>query len=85
MRMRNRNRRSGQTMVEYIIIVVLIAITLIVLFGKLSKATGKKVAGATSALDSDIGQEAQDALPDAPEQNLRDLQEDGTLSGGSAP
>ena len=31
-------RKSGQTMVEYIIIVVLIAISLLVLFGKLSKA-----------------------------------------------
>ena len=49
MRTRFGNRR-GQTMVEYIIIVVLIAIALIVLFSKLSKAVGTKVAGATSSL-----------------------------------
>jgi competence protein ComGC len=80
--MRARARRfgrKGQTMVEYIIIVVLIAITLIVLFGKLSKATGKKVAGATSALDDAVGQEAQTALQNVNEGNLRNLQEDGTV------
>ena len=58
---RRFDRRSGQTMVEYIIIVVLIAISLLVLFGKFSKAVGTKVAGATSALDDDVGSEAQSA------------------------
>jgi len=57
---RRFGRRNGQTMVEYIIIVVLIAITLLVLFSRLSKATGRKIAGATSALDEEVGGEAQD-------------------------
>ncbi|MGI6494728.1 MAG: Flp family type IVb pilin [Kiritimatiellia bacterium] len=76
-----RNRRSGQTMVEYIIIVVLIAITGIVLFGKFGKAIFKKTAGATSALDADVGSEAQGAYEDVSDgEGLRSLQEDGTLN-----
>ena len=65
------SRKSGQTMVEYIIIVVLIAISLLVLFGKLSKATGKKVAGATSALDEEVGSEAATAIMDIPTRPVR--------------
>ena len=48
-------RKQGQTMVEYIIIVVLIAITLITLIGFFGKAIGKKFSGATSAIDEDMG------------------------------
>jgi len=75
----NKRSRKGQTMVEYIIIVVLIAITLITLFSKFGKAIGKKAAGATSALDADIGDEAvsvYDSLSDNP---VKDLNEDGTV------
>ena len=75
---RFRNRR-GQTMVEYIIIVVLIAITLLVLFGKLSKATGKKVAGATSALDSTVGGEAAAIANTIDENRVRNLRPDGNF------
>ena len=39
--------RKGQTMVEYIIIVALNAISLIAVFTYLSRAIGKKTAGAT--------------------------------------
>jgi len=79
MRTRSRSRR-GQTMVEYIIIVVLIAITLLVLFAKLSKATGKKVAGATSALDADVGAEAATAAEAISEDNVKNLQPDGSFN-----
>ena len=65
------NRRNGQTMVEYIIIVVLIAISLLVLFGKLSKATGKKVAGATAALDEDVGSEAKSLAEEDPADKIK--------------
>lgn len=51
--------RKGQTMVEYIIIVVLIAITLLTLVGFFGKAIAKKFSGATSALDEEVGMEAQ--------------------------
>ncbi|MEI6211715.1 MAG: hypothetical protein WCR06_08830 [bacterium] len=71
--------RRGQTMVEYIIIVVLIAITLIVLFSKLSKATGRKVAGATAALDATEAGNASAALNNIDENRLRNLDESGSL------
>ncbi len=73
------NRRTGQTMVEYIIIVVLIAITLLVLFSKLSKATGKKIAGATSALDSTVGSEAATLADEIDENKVKNLNTDGTF------
>ena len=78
MRTRFGNRR-GQTMVEYIIIVVLIAITLIVLFSRLSKATGRKVAGATAALDATEAGNASSALNNISENSLRNLNESGNL------
>ncbi len=56
--------RKGQTMVEYIIIVVLIAITLLTLVGFFGKSIAKKFSGATSALDEEVGSEAQDAYND---------------------
>ena len=74
-------RRSGQTMVEYIIIVVLIAITLIFIVGKFSQATGRKIAGATSALDSEAGSEAADAAENISGNNIRNLNSDGTGLG----
>ena len=72
-----RSRRNGQTMVEYILIVVLIAISLLVLFGKLSKATGKKVAGATSALDEDVGSEAASLAEEDPADKIKKFGTDG--------
>lgn len=72
--------KSGQTMVEYIIIVVLIAITLLVLFGKLSKATGKKVAGATAALDEQVGSEAAALVDEEPADKIRRLDETGNFN-----
>jgi Flp pilus assembly pilin Flp len=76
--MKVSSRRSGQTMVEYIIIVVLIAITLIVLFSKFSKAVGTKVSGATSALDSDVGSEAQTEVDKISSDSVRNLKADGS-------
>ena len=57
--MKSRKSKKGQTMVEYIIIVALIAIALIAVFTIFGGAVGKKVAGATDALDSELGQEAK--------------------------
>ena len=78
MRTRFGNRR-GQTMVEYIIIVVLIAITLIVLFSHLSKAVGTKVAGATASLDANVGANAVSAANAIDENSLRNLKSDGSM------
>jgi len=47
-----RKGRKGQTMVEYIIIIALIAISLIAVFSYFGGAVGKKVAGATEAIDN---------------------------------
>ncbi len=73
--------RKGQTMVEYIIIVVLIAITLLTLVGFFGKAIAKKFSGATSALDEDVGSEAQSAYQDIGDgsEKLRSLSEDGSM------
>lgn len=72
-------RKKGQTMVEYIIIVVLIAITLLTLVGFFGKAIAKKFSGATSALDEDVGSEAQDAYSDMddPQNAIKRLDEGG--------
>ena len=52
-----KKSRNGQTMVEYIIIVCLIAVSLIAVFSYLSRAIGKKAAGAASALSEQEGEE----------------------------
>ncbi|MGN0852262.1 MAG: Flp family type IVb pilin [Kiritimatiellia bacterium] len=62
MNMKSKQSRKGQTMVEYIIIVALIAISLIAVFTYFGKATGKKVAGATQAIDNDMGDRAKQAV-----------------------
>ena len=76
------SRRSGQTMVEYIIIVVLIAISLIVVVGKFGKGLGKKWAGATSAIDTETGSEAQDEVDSMGEgdEKIKTLQSDGSFN-----
>ena len=73
--------RKGQTMVEYIIIVVLIAITLLTLVGFFGKAIAKKFSGATSAIDEDVGAEAQDAYNDIGDgaEALKRLDENGKM------
>lgn len=75
--MHARNKKRGQTMVEYIIIIALIAISLIAVFTYFGKATAKKVAGATEMIDSDLGNKAKEAVdaiddPNSPK-NIRDL------------
>jgi Flp pilus assembly pilin Flp len=67
--------RKGQTMVEYIIIVALIAISLIAVFTYLARATGKKVAGAADALSSEEGSKAKSAADSIDENSIRNLGE----------
>ena len=69
--------RKGQTMVEYIIIVALIAISLIAVFTYLSRAIGKKAAGATDALSSEEGSKAKAAAEAISEDTIRNIGEGG--------
>lgn len=68
-----KRMRKAQTMVEYIIIVCLIAVSLIAVFTYLSRAVGKRAAGATKAIDSDSGQQAENAIVDEPGQQYKKL------------
>lgn len=67
--------RKGQTMVEYIIIVSLIAISLIAVFSYLARAIGKKTAGATEALSAEEGQKAHSAADSISEDSIKQLGE----------
>lgn len=67
--------RKGQTMVEYIIIVGLIAILLIAVFTYLSRAIGKKAAGAAEALSSQEGSSAKSAADSISEDTIKELGE----------
>ena len=62
-------------MVEYIIIVCLIAVSLIAVFSYLSRAIGKKAAGATEALSSEEGQKAKAAAEAISEDSVKNLGE----------
>ena len=75
---RQKNKR-GQAMVEYIIIVVLVAIALLAIFGKFSKGVGRKVSGGTSAIDEDAGAEAQKLADEDPAEKIKTLDADGSF------
>lgn len=78
--MRMRKGKQGQAMVEYIIIVVLIAIAGIALWTLFGDAIAKKVSGATSAIDEEKGAEAQDAYQELEGgEGLRRLDESGNM------
>ena len=67
--------RRGQTMVEYIIIICLIAVSLIAVFTYLSRAVGKKTAGATEALSKEEGNKAKAAAEAINEERIREIGE----------
>ena len=71
-------RKQGQTMVEYIIIVVVIAIAGLVLFGIFGDTLRKKMSGAVSSLDEDKGSEAQSAAQGSSADWLKNLDETGS-------
>ena len=68
--------KQGQTMVEYIIIVALIAITLIAVFTYLSRAIGRKASGAAQALSEQEGDTAKEKVEEINEDSIRQLGED---------
>ena len=68
--------RKGQTMVEYIIIVCLIAVSLIAVFTYLSRAIGRKAAGAAGALSEQEGSNAKGAVENISEDTIKQIGED---------
>ena len=73
--MMTRKNKKGQTMLEYIIIVALIAIALIAVFTYFGRATAKKVAGATEAISETEGANAKAAAENISEDNIKKLGE----------
>ena len=67
--------RKAQTMIEYIIIVCLIAVSLVAVFTYLARAIGKKTAGAAEALSSEEGGKAKSAAESINEDSLKKLGE----------
>lgn len=71
-------KRSGQAMVEYIIIVVVIAIAALAVFGYFGGAVQEKVAGATSSIDSGShASDARDKVQDTTADSLKTLDKTG--------
>ena len=68
--------RKGQTMVEYIVIVCLIAVSLIAVFTYLSRAIGRKAAGAAEALSEQEGSSAKGAVENISEDTIKQIGED---------
>ena len=70
-------RKEGQAMVEYIIIVAVVAIAALVIFGLFGDTIQEKLAGATSELDADST--AADQVEEGASRDfLRDLDADGS-------
>ena len=80
MKMQLDKSRQGQAMVEYIIIVVVIAVAALVVFGFFGDTIKKKMSGAVSALDEDLGSDAQAEADKSSADQLRNLDADGTIN-----
>ena len=74
----NQKSRDGQTMVEYIIIVAVIAIAALVVFGLFGDTIKKKMSGAVSSLDDDLGSQAQTEADTSSADFIKNLDADGT-------
>jgi len=71
---KNLNKKSGQAMVEYIIIVVIVAIAALVIFGLFSDTIRQKLGGAVE----ELGGDTQGAADTSSLEYLRDLGSSGS-------
>ena len=78
MKSKNLKRKSGQTMVEYIIVVVVIAVAALVVFGIFGDTIKKKMSGAVSSLDNELGTQAQAEAGKESSGMLKNLGADGS-------
>ena len=78
MKSMTKKSREGQTMVEYIIIVAVIAVAALVVFGLFGDTIKKKMSGAVSALDEDLGSQAQTEAATSSADFIKNLDSDGT-------
>ena len=76
MDLKSKKFKKGQTMVEYIIIVALIAVSLIAVFTCFSRGVGKKVAGATEAISESEGGNAKSAVENIDTGTIKKIGED---------
>jgi Flp pilus assembly pilin Flp len=67
--------RKAQAMVEYILIVCLVAVSLIAVFTYFSRAVAKKTAGAAEALSQEEGSKAKSAADSISEDSIKKLGE----------
>lgn len=81
MKLANRKRCKGQAIVEYIIIVVIVAIAALVIMGMFSDTIRTKIAGAASALgtEEDVKSEVEKDSLDA----LKELDAEASNIGGN--
>ena len=73
---KSKKFKKGQTMVEYIIIITIIAISLIAVFTYFSRGVGKKVAGATEAISESEGSNAKSAVENIDTDTIQKIGED---------
>ena len=83
--MKTDSRRSGQTMVEYIIIVVVIAIAALAVFGILGDTVTEKGSGVVNSLTTtDNADKAQAEAKGNAIDKLKGLEADGSVDGSSS-
>lgn len=71
-------RKEGQAMVEYIIIVAVVAVAALVVFGLFGDTIRQKMSGAISTLDSgENAAEAQEDVANKSIDSLKNLDADG--------
>lgn len=72
-----RLRKRNQTIVEYVLIIALVAVAAIGLLGIFSDTVREKITGIISVFDDEKGDEARTELENNSEDLLKDLDEEG--------